>query len=96
MVLGTITSTYAFAFSLRYKRNAAARSETVFFLGCLLYGAGIWLVAQAFHINSHYPDGVWWWAIGVLPFGDARSGRASPASGSVKRARTAVWPTRPQ
>jgi uncharacterized membrane protein len=38
------------------------------FLGCLFYGAGIWLVAQVFHINSHYPDGFWWWALGVLPF----------------------------
>ena len=38
------------------------------FLGCLLYGAGIWLVAQVFHLDAHYPDGVWWWAVGVLPF----------------------------
>ena len=68
MVLGTIAVTHATAFRLRYRRNAAARSETVFFLGCLLYGAGIWLVAQVFHINAHYPDGVWWWAVGVLPF----------------------------
>ncbi|MEK6237102.1 MAG: DUF2157 domain-containing protein, partial [Planctomycetales bacterium] len=28
----------------------------------------IWLVAQVFHINAHYPDGVLWWALGVLPF----------------------------
>jgi transposase-like protein len=25
-------------------------------------------VAQVFHIKAHYPDGVWWWAVGVLPF----------------------------
>jgi hypothetical protein len=67
-VLGTIAATHAFGFSLRYRRKATGLSETVFFLGCLFYGAGIWLVAQAFHINSHYPDGVWWWAVGVLPF----------------------------
>ena len=67
LVLGTIGLTYAAAFSLRYRRNAGGLSETVFFLGCLFYGAGIWLVAQIFHINSHYPDGVWWWALGVLP-----------------------------
>jgi uncharacterized membrane protein len=68
IVLGVIALTHAAGFSLRYRRNAAALSETVFFLGCLFYGAGIWLVAQVFHINSHYPDGVWWWAVGVLPF----------------------------
>lgn len=68
MVLGTIALTHVYAFRLRYKRNAPGRSETVFFLACLFYGAGIWLVAQAFHLNAHYPDGVWWWAVGVLPF----------------------------
>jgi uncharacterized membrane protein len=68
IVLGTIAVTHAGGFSLRYKRNARALSDKVFFLGCLFYGAGIWLVAQVFHINAHYPDGVWWWAIGVLPF----------------------------
>ncbi len=68
MVLGTIALTHAIGFSLRYGRNARAGSETVFFLGCLFYGAGIWLVAQVFHINAHYPDGLWWWAVGVLPF----------------------------
>jgi uncharacterized membrane protein len=68
IVLGVIGLTHAAGFSLRYRRNATALSENVFFLGCLFYGAGIWLVAQVFHINAHYPDGVWWWAIGVLPF----------------------------
>src|SRR5829696_9762835 len=68
VVLGTVALTHATGFSLRYRPNATGLSETVFFLGCLFYGAGIWLVAQAFHINSHYPDGIWWWAVGVLPF----------------------------
>ena len=68
LVLGVIGLTHAAGFSLRYRRNSPALSETVFFLGCLFYGAGIWLVAQVFHINAHYPDGIWWWAVGVLPF----------------------------
>jgi uncharacterized membrane protein len=68
VVLSTIAITHAAGFSLRYRRNSPALSETVFFLGCLFYGAGIWLVAQVFHINAHYPDGLWWWAVGVLPF----------------------------
>ena len=54
--------------TLRVRAKAPRLSEVVFFLGCLFYGAGIWLVAQAFHIEAHYPDGVWWWAVGVLPF----------------------------
>jgi hypothetical protein len=33
-------------------------------------------VAQVFHIQSHYPDGVWWWAVGALPFALALETRA--------------------
>ena len=42
-------------------------AEIAHFLGCIVYGAGIWLVAQAYHLDAHYPDGMWWWALGVLP-----------------------------
>lgn len=68
IVLTVIGLTHYAGYVLRYQRNAKSLSENVFFLGCLFYGAGIWLVAQVFHINSHYPDGLWWWAVGVLPF----------------------------
>ena len=68
VVLTVITSTHLIAFRLRRGGRHLALSETVSFLGCLFYGSGIWLVAQAFHLEAHYPDGVWWWAVGVLPF----------------------------
>jgi uncharacterized membrane protein len=68
IVLGVVAVTHALGFSLRYGKQAKRASELVFFLGCVFYGAGIWLVAQAFHLDSHYPDGFWWWAVGVLPF----------------------------
>ncbi|MEJ5277040.1 MAG: DUF2157 domain-containing protein [Thermogemmata sp.] len=68
IIFGVILGTYTGGFYLRYNRKAQTASELVFFLGCLFYGAGIWLVAQIFHLNAHYPDGIWWWALGVLPF----------------------------
>jgi hypothetical protein len=68
MIFGVILGTHAGAFYLRYQQKSPAFSEAVFFLGCLLYGVGIWLVAQVFHLEGHYPDAVWYWAIGVLPF----------------------------
>ncbi len=64
--LAVIAGTHALAFRLR--RTSPTVSEVVFFLGCLFYGAGIWLIGQAFHLDAHYPDGVFWWAVGVLPF----------------------------
>ena len=68
LVLVVVTATHLCGFRLRRDGNHLAISEVISFLGCLLYGAGIWLVAQAFHLEAHYPDGIWWWAIGVLPF----------------------------
>lgn len=67
IVFGVIIGTHAGALALRYRWQARALSEAVLLLACLFYGAGIWLIAQIFHINAHYPDGVWWWAVGVLP-----------------------------
>jgi uncharacterized membrane protein len=68
ILFGALLSAQGTAFYLRYRRNARLASELTFFFGCLLYGASIWLIAQIFHLNAHYPDGFWVWALGVLPF----------------------------
>lgn len=68
ILFGVLLIVHGAAFYLRYRRAARLTSELMFFLGCILYGAAIWLIAQIFHINSHYPDGFWLWAVGVLPF----------------------------
>ena len=68
IVFTVLAATHGAGLYLRFVRGARRASELVFFLGCLFFGAGIWLVAQAFHLDAHYPDGFWWWAIGVLPF----------------------------
>lgn len=68
VIFAVILGTHGCGFYLRYIRQSATASELAFFLGSLFYGAGIWLVAQIFHLNAHYPAGLWWWALGVLPF----------------------------
>ncbi len=40
--------------------------DALLLLGTMLYGAGIWLVAQAYHIDEHYPNGFLFWALGAL------------------------------
>ncbi len=37
------------------------------FFGGLCYGASIMLIAQIYHLGEHYPDGIFWWALGILP-----------------------------
>jgi len=68
LIFSAVAGTHAGGLALRYRSGAYRLSEVVTFLGCLFYGAGIWLVAQVFHLDSHHPDGVFWWALGVLPF----------------------------
>lgn len=68
LIFSSVAGTHAVALSLRRSTAYQLAAEVAFFLGCMFYGAGIWLVAQVFHLDSHYPDGVWWWALGVLPF----------------------------
>lgn len=40
--------------------------EAMSLLGSLLFGAGIWLVAQAYHIEEHFPNGFLLWGLGAL------------------------------
>ncbi len=40
--------------------------EALTLLGTMLYGAGIWLVAQIYHIEEHFPNGFLLWALGAL------------------------------
>ena len=37
------------------------------FFGSICYGAAIMLIAQIYHIGEHFPDGIFYWALGVLP-----------------------------
>lgn len=51
----------------KIKNEEKAAAVGCFFLGGLFYGASIMLIAQIYHIGEHYPDGIFWWAMGVLP-----------------------------
>ncbi|MCE5334318.1 MAG: DUF2157 domain-containing protein [Desulfobacteraceae bacterium] len=52
---------------LRMFRREDKSAFAWFFLGSLFYGASIMLIAQIYHIDAHFPDGIFWWAMGVLP-----------------------------
>jgi|688.fasta_scaffold00002_199 uncharacterized membrane protein len=67
LIFSVVIGTYAAAFHLRFSRKAKLASEIAFFLGGLTYGAAIFLIAQIFHINAHFPDGFLWWSIGIVP-----------------------------
>jgi uncharacterized membrane protein len=35
-------------------------------LGTMMFGAGIWLIAQIYHIDEHYPNALLIWSLGAL------------------------------
>ena len=66
-IFGSLLALHGIGLALKRLQHALT-SEVFFFVAGILYGAAIWLIAQIFHIQSHYPDGFWYWALGVLPF----------------------------
>ncbi len=54
--------------TLRWFNGEEKSAIGLYFLGNLLYGASIILIAQIYHLGEHMPDGVFWWALGCLPF----------------------------
>ncbi|OFZ80366.1 MAG: hypothetical protein A2603_13365 [Bdellovibrionales bacterium RIFOXYD1_FULL_55_31] len=64
IVIGSVLATHLGAIFFRRERPQLAEGLHLF--GTMLFGAGVWLVAQIYHINDHYPNGFMIWALGAL------------------------------
>ncbi len=62
--------------------------ESLHLLGSLLFGAGIWLVAQIYHIDEHYPNAFLVWSLGALALAWAIP---STAQGALALALVLIW-----
>ncbi len=61
-------ASYGMGFYIRYeKRNYPKVGASLILLGTFLYGAGIFLIAQIYHISAHYPNGPLLWGLGIIP-----------------------------
>jgi uncharacterized membrane protein len=65
VVLGALVLAHAAALGLG-RRGREGFAQAAHLLGTMLYGAGIWLVAQIYHISAHYPNAFFAWAAGAL------------------------------
>lgn len=76
MLFGALWAAYGGAIWL--KANGWSRFyEAAVILGCAIFGANIMLIAQMYHIDRHYPDGIMVWGLGtLLAAGLSRSGGA--------------------
>ena len=67
-IMAAVVGAYGAGYHLQYQRGDYPRlGHSLIFMGALFYGAAIWLIAQIFHLESHYPNGFLMWAAGVLP-----------------------------
>jgi uncharacterized membrane protein len=48
------------------RSGRTAVGEAITLLGTMLFGAGIWLIAQIYHIEEHYPNAFLIWSLGAL------------------------------
>ena len=48
------------------RRGHAWFSEGALLLAAAIFGANIWLIAQMYHIEGHYPDAILLWSLGAL------------------------------
>ena len=62
--------------------------EALMALGTMFYGAGIWLIAQIYNIDEHYPNGFLFWALGALAMAWAIR---STANGLLAVVLLAIW-----
>lgn len=67
-LLVTTLATHGLALRAYFAGKADSAAQ-LFLLGNFFYGASIILIAQIYHLGEHMPDGVFWWALGSLPFG---------------------------
>ncbi|MCW9089360.1 MAG: DUF2157 domain-containing protein [Gammaproteobacteria bacterium] len=52
--------------ALLLRTRSHVYSESLFALGTMLMGAGIFLVGQVYHMDSHYPNAFLFWSLGAL------------------------------
>lgn len=76
IIIAAMIGAYAGGYFVKEKRHLDKTGEAAYLLGNIIYGAGIFLIAQMFHIQADWPDGFILWMIGSLIAGYAFSSRA--------------------
>jgi uncharacterized membrane protein len=66
VVFSALAASHGAGIWLLRKEGSRPLGEAACLLGSMFFGAGIWLVAQIYHIEEHYPNGFLLWSLGVL------------------------------
>ena len=66
IILISMMASYGAGWYVKEKLNLQKTGEAFILLGSIIYGAGIFLVAQMFNIRSNWPDGFILWMMGTI------------------------------
>lgn len=66
ILFGSLWLAYGAAWHALRDRHAPLLGQALLLLGAILFGANIMLIAQIYHIDSHFPNGVLLWSAGAL------------------------------
>lgn len=68
IIFGAMLTSYILGYVMRYERkNYPKVGASLILLGSILFGAGIFLIAQIYNVTVHYPNGPLMWGLGILP-----------------------------
>ncbi|MEK7519637.1 MAG: DUF2157 domain-containing protein [Patescibacteria group bacterium] len=66
IIVVSMLASYGGGWYAKEKKGLIKTGGALILLGTIIYGAGIYLVAQIFNIRSNWPDGFILWMIGVV------------------------------
>lgn len=66
ILFGSMWLAYGAAWHALRDQHAPLLGQALLLLGVILFGANIMLIAQIYHIDSHFPNGVLMWSLGAL------------------------------
>ena len=68
IIFSSMLTSYALGFYFRYEKVSYPKvGASLILLGSLIFGAGVFFIAQIYHITVHYPNGPLLWGLGILP-----------------------------
>lgn len=89
VILGAFAAAHGVGlWRLRGEPRWRGLGEAFCLLGTMLFGAAIWLIAQIYHIEEHFPEGFLFWGVGALALAWALP---SAVQGMLAAVVLAIW-----
>jgi uncharacterized membrane protein len=76
MLLVLVAGAYFAGYWLKYRRDYARAGSAIIFVGAMIFGAGLFLIGQQYHMPLDDPKLMLWWFVGVLPLAYLTRSRA--------------------